>query len=72
MTGNPIVNMINDRISSTLSEKFNLSPAIGNMIAAPVVPAVMAQFTQKVADPQENSIDMNQLVGNFSHQVLAV
>lgn len=65
VSGNPIVNMINDHISKTLSQKFNLSPAIANMVAASVVPAVMAKFTQKVADPQDNSIDMNRLVGGL-------
>lgn len=65
VSGNPIVNMINDHISKTLSQKFNLSPAIASMIAASVIPAVMAKFTQKVVDPQDNSIDMNRLVGGL-------
>lgn len=65
VSGNPIVNMINDQISKALSQKFNLSPAVANMIAASAVPAIMAKFTQKVADPQDNSIDMNRLVGGL-------
>lgn len=61
--GNPITNMIMDQVGNVIAQKFNLSPEIGKMIASSVVPAVMTGFAQKVADPQDNSIDMNSVMG---------
>ena len=65
VSGNPIVNMINSQLAATLSKNFNLPPAVSNMIAAAVIPAVMAKFTQKVADQGDRSIDMNGLIGSL-------
>jgi len=65
VSGNPITNMIMDQVAKVLSDKFNLSPAVGKMIASSVVPGVMASFAQKVADPQDKSVDMNGLIGSL-------
>lgn len=63
VSGNPINDMIMDQVGKVIAQNFNLSPEIGKMIASSVVPAVMANFAQKVADPQDSSIDMNGLMG---------
>ena len=66
LANNPMVqNMINNAAAS-LAAKFSVDPAQASSIAKALIPQVMNQFTQKTADPNDNSFDLNSVISSFS------
>lgn len=62
VAGSPMVNNISQNLIGTLGQKFGLSKEVSENIVASVLPLVISQFTKKVADPNDTSIDMNSVV----------
>ncbi len=60
--GNPILNGIQSSAASMLSQRIGLNPMIANGIVSTIVPMVMSSLGKKANDPQDNSLDFNDLI----------
>ncbi len=65
LSGNPIAKLISDNIVKTLGQKFKFPPAVSGVIVSTLLPRVLGQFSKKVADPKDKSIDMNSVIGTL-------
>ncbi len=66
LAGNPVLTNITDQIVGNLGKKFGISPGIASNIAGSVLPGVLNQFSKKVADPSDKSINMNDVIGSLT------
>lgn len=63
---NSMVNGIVSNLASNYAQKFGISPAIANGIASSLIPMVMEKFVNKTNDPNDNSFDLNGIVGSLT------
>ncbi len=63
---NPLVNGIVSNLAGQYAQKFGISPAIANGIASSLIPMVMDKFVNKTNDPNDNSFDLNGIVGSLT------
>jgi hypothetical protein len=53
-------------VQDNLLQKLGISPQIAMSIAAAVVPMVLSKLSQKAQDPNDNSVNTNDVVGSLS------
>lgn len=64
---NPVVNNVTKNVAGDLAQKFNLNSSQASGIAEQLIPAVMNQLVKKTNDPNDNSIDMNSVIGSLTN-----
>lgn len=64
---NPVVNKVTKNVAGDLAQKFNLNSSQASGIAEQLIPAVMNQLVKKTNDPNDNSIDMNSVIGSLTN-----
>lgn len=62
LASNPLVNNIISGVVKQVSEKFNLPASTVQSIATSLIPTVLSQFSKKVNDPNDKSIDLNSVI----------
>ncbi|MBU1820456.1 MAG: hypothetical protein KKG00_02940 [Bacteroidetes bacterium] len=62
---NPIVSNIATNAVRGIMEKFGISGTAANGIVASVLPMVMSSLIGKISNPNDNSIDFNELLGGL-------
>jgi len=66
VANNPAVQNIINSATQNIAAKFGIDPAQASSIVSSLVPTVMNQFTQKTADPDNSSFDLNNIIGSFT------
>jgi hypothetical protein len=56
---NPLVQNIMQSFTGRLTGQYQLSPAQATQVSSNLIPQVLQQFTGKVADPNDSSLDIN-------------
>ncbi|MCK6638838.1 MAG: hypothetical protein L6Q81_02045 [Bacteroidia bacterium] len=64
---NPVVNNVTKNVAGDLAQKFNLNSSQASGIAEQLIPVVMNQLVKKTNDPNDNSIDMNSVIGSLTN-----
>lgn len=62
LASNPLVNNIVSEVVKQVSAKFNLPVSTVQSIATSLIPTVLSQFSKKVNDPNDHSIDLNTVI----------
>ncbi|MGY6742006.1 MAG: hypothetical protein ACXIUQ_04650 [Cecembia sp.] len=62
---NPVYKSISSNLSQILTSKFNMSKSTADSIIKSSLPAILSQFSRKIADPKDKSIDMNTVIGSL-------
>jgi hypothetical protein len=63
---NPVVAMITKQISGSLGEKFGISPDAASGVAGSLIPKVLGSLIGGAKDPNNNSIQINDVIGAIS------
>jgi hypothetical protein len=66
LTNNPIVSLITNNVTSALKSKFGISEAISKSMVNSLIPVVLSKFSQKTADKNDASIDMNTVIKSLA------
>ena len=66
MANNPAVQNIINSATQSIATKYGIDPAQASSIVSSLVPSVMNHFTQKTADPNNSSFDMNSVISSFT------
>lgn len=59
---NPIYKSISQSLVTNLIGKFGMSNSMANSIVKSTLPLIFNQFSQKLADPNDKSLDLNKIV----------
>jgi len=62
---NPIYKSISSNLSQILVSKFNMNKTTADSIIKSSLPAILSQFSGKVANTKDKSIDMNSVLGSL-------
>jgi hypothetical protein len=62
---NPVYKSISTNLSQILVSKFNMNKSTADGIIKSSLPAILSQFSGKIADPRDKSIDMNTVIGSL-------
>lgn len=65
---NPVTHGVQENVQQGLMEKLGISPQVAMSIAAAVVPVVLSKLMHKAADPNDNSVDGNTILGSATGQ----
>lgn len=60
---NPVTSGVQQHVEQSLMEKLGISPAVAMSVASSVVPMVLSKLMNKASDPNDNSVDGNQILG---------
>lgn len=63
---NPIVNMMVGHFMNKLMSKYGLQGSAASSIASSLIPSVLSGLISKTADPNDNSIDMNNIISSLT------
>jgi hypothetical protein len=63
---NPIYKSIAQNLSTNLSGKFGMSDKMANTIVKNTLPLIFNQFSQKLADPKDKSLDLNSIAKSIA------
>lgn len=63
---NPVVSEITDKLSESLGEKFGLDGAAASGVASSLIPKVLGALINGAKDPNNNSIQMNDIIAAIS------
>lgn len=66
LANNPAVQNIVTNAAGSLAGKFGVDPAQASSIASSLIPQIMNQFTQRTADPNNSSFDLNSVISSFT------
>lgn len=65
LMNNSAIDGIMNKVVSSLSSKFGLSPEIADQIATNLLPRVMSQFIDKAKDPNDNDFSLLDIANKF-------
>lgn len=65
---NPVTGGVQQHVEQNLMQKLGISPAVAMSIAGAVVPMVLSKLMHKASDPNDNSVDGNQIMGAATGQ----
>jgi hypothetical protein len=68
LQNNPLVGQITSQVGGQLASKFGLDANTTGTLVAGMIPTIMQQFVHKTNDPNDNSFDMNGIMGALSEQ----
>ncbi|WP_461102889.1 hypothetical protein [Spirosoma koreense] len=60
---NPVTQGVQQHVEQNLMQKLGISPQVAMSIAGAVVPMVLGKLMNKAADPNDNSVDGNSILG---------
>jgi hypothetical protein len=63
---NPLVQNIVQSFTGQLTNRFQVNPAQAAQVSSNLIPQVLQQFTGKVADPNDSSIDINSVMQSLT------
>jgi hypothetical protein len=66
LMSNPMVLNMIQSFTGKLTNQFNVNPAQAQQVSANLIPEVLSGFAGKVADPNDNSIDINGVMQSLS------
>lgn len=66
LASNPLVSTIISNVVKQVSTKFGLPAATVQSVANSLIPTVLSQFSKKVSDPNDKSLDLNSVIGALS------
>jgi uncharacterized protein YidB (DUF937 family) len=66
VSSNPLVSNLINQVSSSLAQKFGMSPQAAQNIAQSLLPTVMNSFVQKTNDPNNNEFDLQNMMQGFT------
>ncbi|CCH02256.1 hypothetical protein FAES_4256 [Fibrella aestuarina BUZ 2] len=65
---NPVTHGVQENVQQGLMEKLGISPQVAMSIAGALVPVVLGKLMNKAADPNDNSVDGNTIMGAATGQ----
>ncbi len=65
-TDHPVMQSISGNFIQSITSKFGISGTQAASIAAVVLPLVMSKFINKTNDPDDNSFDLQSIIGAFT------
>ncbi|AQG79473.1 DUF937 domain-containing protein [Spirosoma montaniterrae] len=65
---NPVTGNVQHHVEENLMQKLGISPQVAMSIAGAVVPMVLGKLMNKAADPNDNSVDGNSILGAATGQ----
>ncbi|MBP6515866.1 MAG: hypothetical protein KA242_02370 [Chitinophagales bacterium] len=66
VASNPLVGNIVNSLAGNLASKYGVDSSAASSIASSLIPQVLSQFTQKTADPNDSSVDMNTVISSLT------
>ncbi|MGA0558565.1 hypothetical protein ACO2Q8_18030 [Larkinella sp. VNQ87] len=64
----PVTQGVQQNVQQSLMERLGISPQMAMSIATMVVPMVLSKLMNKAQDPNDNSVDGNQILGSATGQ----
>jgi len=68
VNSNPVMNTISSSVTGDLMKKLGLSKGAANSIVAMLIPLVMSKLVKKTNDPQDNSFNLDGIIGALAGQ----
>lgn len=65
---NPVTGHVQQHVEQNLMEKLGISPQVAMSVASSLVPMVLGKLMNKVADPNDHSVDGNSVLGAATGQ----
>jgi uncharacterized protein YidB (DUF937 family) len=66
IAGNPVMNNLSSNVGGDLMAKFGLDKGAAANIVSSLLPKVMGQLVNKTNDPNDNSFDLDGIIGALS------
>ncbi len=63
---NPIVGQLVAKVAESLAAKFGVAPQTARQISGNLLPRVLGQFVNKAKDPNDNDIDLQDVLKNLT------
>ena len=66
LQGNPVTNAISGTFINNISRRLGINPQIAGAIAAVAIPLILKRFLSKTNNPQDNSLDIQDIFNTIS------